>query len=201
MEVQEDEDGLEYYGLQMIMNPDDQKQNGIIGEKQSNENVEGREQKLSCVTELKADSKLFAMQQKEGESLAQWWKLSEGKRSEFVVINEFLYKIQKNFDEKVYQLVLPKCRRAKVLQIAHDSIFGGHLAFVKIYERVKLSFTWPRMRNNIYWYCKTCEHCQLNSKVLSTNSTYHPESTRTDPVSKNQYRLCGPFRSSISSWA
>lgn len=100
VEEQEDEDGLEDYGLQMIMKPEDQEQKGIIGDKQRNENVEGKEQILWYVTELKADSELFAMQQKEDESLTQWWKLSEGKGSEFVVINDLSYKSQKNFMEK-----------------------------------------------------------------------------------------------------
>lgn len=113
------------------MNNKEEEQNESSRDEQVNRNGEGKEQKLECVTELKADSELFARQQKEDESLMQWWKLSEGKGSELVVINNLLYKFQKNFDGKVYQLVLPKCRRDKVLELAHDSVFFWSSCFCK----------------------------------------------------------------------
>lgn len=119
--------------------------------------------------EEKADSKLFAVQQKEDESLTKWWELAKRNESEFAVVNNLLYRVQRNLTGKMYQLVLPKCRRIKVLELAHDSIFGGHLAFMKTFERVKMSFAWLKMRNNIFWYCKTCKLCQLSAKGLVTD--------------------------------
>ena len=41
------------------------------------------------------------------------------------------------------QLVLPHSLRESVLEVAHDSILGGHLATNKTYDRVTSHFFWP----------------------------------------------------------
>lgn len=83
------------------------------------------------VTETMAGADLFVKQQKEDPALESWWKLTEKKGSGFVIIKELLYKIQMVCGQNVHQLVLPTCRRMKVLNMVHDSIFGGHLALRK----------------------------------------------------------------------
>jgi len=40
----------------------------------------------------------------------------------------------------VSQLCLPQNRRAKVLKLAHDSVFGGHMGEKKTRERIRLFF-------------------------------------------------------------
>ena len=60
-------------------------------------------------------------------------------------------------------MVLPKERRIKVMSLAHEEPFGGHLGEEKTRERIKLSFVWPKMRREID---KSCEKCQLKARSL-----------------------------------
>ena len=113
-----------------------------------------------------ADAKKFEEQQRQDESLKAWWKLAPDKESEFCVVNGLLYKRYRILDQTIYQLVLPKERRIKVMELAHESVFGGHLGEEKTRERIKLSFTWPKMRRDIVKFCKSCEKCQLKARSL-----------------------------------
>src|SRR6218665_3517020 len=105
----------------------------------------------------RADAEKFEEEQKSYESLKAWWKLAEDKQSEFCVVNGLLYKKHKVLDKVIYQLVLPKERRIKVMSLAHEEPFGGHLGEEKTRERIKLSFVWPKMRREIDTFCKSCE--------------------------------------------
>src|SRR6218665_645115 len=118
----------------------------------------------------KADAKKFEEEQKSDESLKTWWKLAEDKHSEFCVVNGLLYKKHRVLDQVIYQLVLPKERRIKVMRkmVPHvqQQPFGGHLGEEKTRERIKLSFVWPKMRREIDKFCKSCEKCQLKARSL-----------------------------------
>ena len=73
----------------------------------------------------------------------------EDKQSEFCVVNGLLYKKHRMLDQVIYQVVLPKERRIKVMSLAHEEPFGGHLREEKTRERIKLSFVWPKRDRQI----------------------------------------------------
>ncbi|ROT76751.1 hypothetical protein C7M84_004650 [Penaeus vannamei] len=52
-----------------------------------------------------------------------------------------------------------KCRSA-VLDLAHSSIMGGHLATGKTKDRVMEKFFWPGITKDIERYCRSCDVCQ-----------------------------------------
>ena len=58
------------------------------------------------------------------------------------------------------QLVLPHSLRESVLEVAHDSILGGHLATKKTYDRVTSNFFWPGAYDDVSRYCQSCDICQ-----------------------------------------
>ena len=47
-----------------------------------------------------------------------------------------------------------------MLELAHDSILGGHLATKKTYERVTSNFFWPGAYDDVSRYCQSCDICQ-----------------------------------------
>src|SRR6218665_3383309 len=114
----------------------------------------------------RADAQKFEEEQKSDESLKAWWKLAEDKQSKFCVVNGLLYKRHRILDQIIYQVVLSKERRIKVMSLAHEEPFGGHLREEKTRERIKLSFVWPKMRREIDKFCKSCEKCQLKARSL-----------------------------------
>ncbi|KAL0539950.1 hypothetical protein IC582_024172 [Cucumis melo] len=44
----------------------------------------------------------------------------------------------------------------------HDSIFGGHLGFLKTYKRMTSELYWKGMKKDIKKYCDECVICQKN---------------------------------------
>ena len=58
------------------------------------------------------------------------------------------------------QLVLPQSLRESVLELAHDSILGGHLVTKKTYDRVTSNFFWPGAYDDVSRYCQSRDMCQ-----------------------------------------
>ena len=65
---------------------------------------------------------------------------------------------------EVHQLIVPEGRRSKVMEIAHSSPWANHLGPEKTLYRVKLSFFWPGMRDQITRYTQSCKFCQLRKR-------------------------------------
>jgi hypothetical protein len=58
------------------------------------------------------------------------------------------------------QVVLPKSLREGVMEVAHDSILGGHLGSQKSVDRVLSSFYWPGIVGDMKRFCASCDVCQ-----------------------------------------
>ena len=46
------------------------------------------------------------------------------------------------------------------MEVAHDSIFGGHLGIKKTKDRIQTNFYWPGMQGDITSFCRSCDVCQ-----------------------------------------
>ena len=46
------------------------------------------------------------------------------------------------------------------MEVAHDSIVGGHLGVKKTKGRIQTNFYWPRMLNDVNGFCRLCDACQ-----------------------------------------
>ena len=55
--------------------------------------------------------------------------------------------------------MVPKTLRGKVMKVAHDSIFGGHLGIKKTKDRIQTNFYWPGMQDATS-FCRSCDVCQ-----------------------------------------
>ena len=74
-----------------------------------------------------------------------------------------LYRIRNRVDglgECSKQIMVPKILRRKVMEVAHNSIFGGHLGIKKTKDRIQTNFYWPGMQSDITSFCKSCDVCQ-----------------------------------------
>ena len=109
--------------------------------------------------------------QKEDASLDKCWRLvsrpQHSKRSWFqrfyvdhdVLCREHTSSIASG-RKVTKQVVLPKILREGVMQLAHDSILGGHLGTQKTVNRVLGSFFWPGIVDDVKRYCASCDICQ-----------------------------------------
>ncbi|GFS77431.1 hypothetical protein TNCV_4491141 [Trichonephila clavipes] len=85
-------------------------------------------------------------------------KLNKGN---FLLIDGLIYHRDKILNEPVMQLVLSRCRIDKVMKLAHESVFGGHMGVKKTKERIKYNFFCPNMSGEIAEFVQTCKECQL----------------------------------------
>ena len=62
------------------------------------------------------------------------------------------------FDEKCELLVVPKCKREKILELAHEKC--GHLREWKVLSVVSKRFIWPLMATDVCKHCRSCKRSQ-----------------------------------------
>ena len=58
------------------------------------------------------------------------------------------------------QIKVPKTLRRKVMEVAHNSIFGGHFGIKKIKDSIQTNFYWPGMQGDVTSFCRSCDMCQ-----------------------------------------
>ncbi|GBN03451.1 hypothetical protein AVEN_122589-1 [Araneus ventricosus] len=116
--------------------------------------------KLSSSNDEFSESNKLRKLQRECLTLKNAFKDARLKKSNFILRDELLFHKDKICGDTVYQLVLPKSYRDKVLQLAHNE---NHLGMRKTRERIKLTFYWPNVSKDVENYCRTCEKCQLKS--------------------------------------
>ncbi|GBM19977.1 hypothetical protein AVEN_77903-1 [Araneus ventricosus] len=120
---------------------------------------DGVEEKVSYMNE----SSQLIHEQKKCESLEEVRKFARRGKGDFLVIDGLLFHREKMLGDAIIQLVLPLSRRAQVLKLAHESVFGSHMGVKKTKERIRYSFYWPMMSREIAEYCKSCKEYQLRS--------------------------------------
>ena len=67
------------------------------------------------------------------------------------------YRIRKRVDsknEKTNQILVPKKLRRKVMELAHNSVLGGHMGIKKTEDRILSNFFWPGMHQDVASYCR-----------------------------------------------
>ena len=101
---------------------------------------------LNKVREYELTNKVFHKSQSESHS--------------FVKRRGVLYRRVETVHQVSDQLVVPVSFRSAVMQLAHDSLMGGHLGIKKTTQRVLSKFFWPGMTAHIARFCRSCDTCQ-----------------------------------------
>ena len=60
-------------------------------------------------------------------------------------------------------IVLPKCKRTTILNVAHDKL--GHLGYRKVLSIIHRNFVWPRLAADVKAYCESYTECQKCNRV------------------------------------
>ena len=110
---------------------------------------------------------LCKLQSEDDELKAFSKKKDLTKRGEFEAKFEkrqgILYRIRRRIDalgETWKQIMVPKSLRVRVMEVAYDSIFGGHLGVKETKDRIQTNFYWPRMHNDVSGFCRSWDVCQ-----------------------------------------
>ncbi|XP_042148076.1 uncharacterized protein LOC121836861 [Ixodes scapularis] len=107
----------------------------------------------------------FRKEQLNDESLRDASKEAENGTHGMVVREGLLYHKDDVDGRPCEQAVLPASRREKVLELAHDSPWGGHFSQKKTKKRIKGAFFWPTMAQDVRKHCQSCHACQVQSRA------------------------------------
>ena len=58
------------------------------------------------------------------------------------------------------QILVPRSLRERVMVVADDSLFVGHLGVKKTEDRIQTNFVWPGLREDVTSFCRSCDVCQ-----------------------------------------
>ncbi|GFV08359.1 hypothetical protein TNCV_327931 [Trichonephila clavipes] len=128
-----------------------------------------REEELSALalgqetdtSETNAAKSSFVKLQRMDESLRSVWGQAENKQNAYDIDDGVLVHIESICGENVKQVVLPTCKREEVMRMAHEIPLAGHLGESKTKQRIKYSFFWPKLKQDVKSFCQSCKTCQL----------------------------------------
>ena len=115
---------------------------------------EFKSEQVSCETLKWVREKAKTSEKKMSHGTVAWFK--ENKR---LIYRYFEDKLDKSGKAKK-QLVIPKIFRDTVLNLAHESILGGHLGMKKTSEKIRIQFFWPGLQQDVKLHCLSCDVCQ-----------------------------------------
>jgi len=122
---------------------------------------------FTCTSVSDADA--LIKEQTDDDTLTSCWEMARDNKGGFIISRGLLYHNDKVEGQSICQLCVPECRRDRVLKLAHNSVFGGHLGERKTRERIRLSFYWPKLRYSVRQYVMSCTNCQLRSRIKTTD--------------------------------
>ena len=59
------------------------------------------------------------------------------------------------------RLVTPECVKPLIFSMVHNHTTGGHMGNNKTYDRLRLHFYWPGMKDDVTLWITRCDKCQL----------------------------------------
>jgi len=60
------------------------------------------------------------------------------------------------------------------MEIHHGSSVGGHSGITNTYDKMKRSYFWRGMKNDVEEYIKCCHDCQMGDKMKTMAPTIRP---------------------------
>ena len=60
----------------------------------------------------------------------------------------------------MYQIVVRSMYHNDIISLAHETTMAGHLGVTKTHDRIIQHFYWPKMKQDVSQFCKTCRTCQ-----------------------------------------
>ena len=106
---------------------------------------------------------------RDGVLMRKWRPLTAPAQDEWRVLN---------------QIVVPVSYRDRILSIAHDHHFSGHLGVSKTADRITRYFYWPGINRDVAKFCRTCHLCQITGKP---NQVIPPAPLQPIPVTSEPF--------------
>ena len=103
-----------------------------------------------------------------------------------------LYRTVTDHDlDEVCLLVLPKSRRHRVLELAHERL--GHMGARRVKSLIRQKFAWPGMGQDVIKHCRSCVPCQKGAKTPARKVPLVERAVLSEPFEVMAVDLVGPF--------
>ena len=109
-------------------------------------------------------------EQRADKTLAPIWAMADKRQhkevSNYFIDDGMLCKGSSPKDEEngegrsLFQIVIPKCYRKRMLELAHNIPTSGHMGQTKTIARLACHFYWPGITKDVQEYVQTCPVCQ-----------------------------------------
>ena len=153
--------------------------------------LQHRDAELKPIINYLAENKLPDLQKEARKVLLE--------ATDYLLIDGILFhssvkKSRRTRDLHNYQLVVPKLMRNLVLQMCHDSPFGGHSGIKNTIDRVREHYYFNKLPSIVSNYVQSCHECQIRK-----TSSFHNKAkivsfpTPSMPFQVWEMDLCGPF--------
>ena len=173
-----DSEGLETIDLQQLQR--DQSQDPVISQVQTWVET-GQRPAWNAVSALDPETKAL---------YSQWTSLS--------IRDGLLHRRWQtpNGHREVFQLLVPRQLRPRVLQLVHGSVGAGHFGVAKTLHRLRARFYWPRCRQDVELYVHRCDSCM--AKKGPTRKSHAPlqQFQVGAPMERVGVDILGPFPTS-----
>ena len=95
--------------------------------------------------------------------------------------------------KSVYQLVVPKSERQRVLRELHEGVAGGHLGEAKVLAKLKERLYWPGHTTDVKNWCQTCGPCAQRKNPIPKNKSELQPIQVGYPMQMVATDILGPF--------
>ena len=105
----------------------------------------------------------FKRAQRHDPSLRSMWTRADAGNSDFLVIDQLLWKRAPDNSGGCDNLLLvvPTEYRLELVRIAHDLPSSGHQGGRKTEQRLRALYYWPKMQRMVRQYVRACKECQM----------------------------------------
>jgi hypothetical protein len=109
--------------------------------------------------------------QKSDETLKKYRELVEkgtkqkgGQETSFEERDGILYRVfvhpHINRGKPLRQVLVPQTLRQSVMDVAHNTLMGGHMGARKTLDKILSNFFWPGINGDVTRFCRSCDICQ-----------------------------------------
>lgn len=79
------------------------------------------------------------------------------------------------------RVVIPESVRPMILKYYHSSIVGGHLGVQKTLHKIAQQFYWPKLKESVTKFVRSCDDCQRAKPSLNTHLGLQASNPSTRP--------------------
>jgi hypothetical protein len=94
------------------------------------------------------------------------------------------------------KLVVPASKKEEIYEVYHDHMTAGHLGVVKTLARIQRRYYWPKMKEDVTAYVKSCMKCAQRKPYGQTKAPLQPIPAATRVWERIAMDIVGPVDTS-----